>query len=54
MRCVRVAVFSLLAMCWVGCGSSSDPIVPENPTSGPPDGGPTRDGLPKIEEMGAK
>jgi hypothetical protein len=45
-------MFCLLALAFfAGCGSSNDPVIPENPTSGPPDGGPSREGLPVIEEM---
>ncbi len=54
MRCVRVALFGLLAMCWLGgCGSSTEPVIPENPTEAP-ESGPSRDGLPGNEEMGSK
>ncbi|MCP4784787.1 MAG: hypothetical protein GY903_18050 [Fuerstiella sp.] len=55
MRCIRLVLFGLLAMCWLGgCGSSNEPVIPENPTAGPPEGGPSREGLPGSEKMGAK
>lgn len=49
MKFVRAALFGLLTCVFVGCGSSNDPQIPENPTAGPPGGGPTTEGLPGSE-----
>ncbi|MEZ6060352.1 MAG: hypothetical protein R3C19_08330 [Planctomycetaceae bacterium] len=55
MRIVRSVLFGLfLSSCMIGCGGSNDPVIPENPTAGPPGGGPSKDGLPSAGGMPQK
>jgi hypothetical protein len=55
MNGVRLLLFCLLALGYIaGCGASNDPVIPENPTAGPPDGGPSREGLPGSGQMKTK
>lgn len=41
----RVLMLGLFCVCLIGCGQSTDPVIPENPTESAPEIGPGANGI---------